>query len=107
LGAAEISENIELEGSVDLIIQNDDDSVTIVDYKTDQVEGALLQERARGYEPQLAGYALVLEKLGMQVRDAVLVFANGGADGSAAEYFVKDMDTAKAVAMSEIQRQIG
>jgi len=105
--AAEISENIELEGSVDLIIQNDDDSVTIVDYKTDQVEGALLQERARGYEPQLAGYALVLEKLGMQVRDAVLVFANGGADGSAAEYFVKDMDTAKAVAMSEIQRQIG
>jgi ATP-dependent helicase/nuclease subunit A len=104
--AAEISESIELEGSVDLIIQNDDGSVTIIDYKTDQVVGELLLERAKGYEPQLAGYVLVLEKLGMRVRDAVLVFANGGADGSAAEYFVKDMDAAKATAMSEIQLQI-
>jgi ATP-dependent exoDNAse (exonuclease V) beta subunit len=104
--AAEIEDGLEVEGSVDLMIQHEDDSITIVDYKTDRVQGELLEERARGYENQLAGYVLVLEKMGMKVRDAVLVFADGGKDGLATEYFVKDLSTAKAAAVEKITTQI-
>ncbi len=104
--AAEISDGIEVEGSIDLMIQNEDGSMTIVDYKTDRIQGELLDERAKGYEPQLAGYVLILEKLGMSVRDAILVFANGGADGGAYEYSIKDMEVAKSVAETEIRSQI-
>ena len=103
--AAEISEGMEIEGSIDLIIQNDDDTVTIVDYKTDQVEGEILQERAKGYEPQLAGYALALEKLDMKVREAVLVFATGGANNTAFEYCLQDLEAAKTDVMSDIRSQ--
>ncbi|MQG89412.1 MAG: hypothetical protein FI700_01400 [SAR202 cluster bacterium] len=103
--AAEISEGMEIEGSIDLIIQNDDDTVTIVDYKTDQVEGEILQERAKGYEPQLAGYALALEKLDMKVREAVLVFATGGANNTAVEYCVQDLEAAKTDVMRDIRTQ--
>ena len=103
--AAEVSEGMEIEGSIDLIIQNDDGTVTIVDYKTDQVEGEILQERAKGYEPQLAGYAVALEKLGMKVRDAVLVFATGGVNNTAFEYCVQDLESAKTDVMSDIRVQ--
>ena len=65
----------------------------------------MLLERARGYEPQLAGYALVLEQLGMTVRDAVLVFAGGGADGAAFEYRVQDLEAAKNKTINDIQVQ--
>ncbi|MBN4064622.1 UvrD-helicase domain-containing protein [Dehalococcoides mccartyi] len=104
--AAEVEDGIEIEGSVDLMIQHDDGSITIVDYKTDRVVGELLAERARGYENQLAGYALVLEKLGMTVRDAVLVFADGAADGTAVEYSVPDLGLAKTAALEEIREKI-
>jgi ATP-dependent helicase/nuclease subunit A len=103
--AAEVEDGSEVEGSVDLIIRNEDDSMTIVDYKTDRVVGEWLEERAKGYEPQLAGYALVLEKLGMTVRDAVLIFANGNTDGSAREYFVDDLDAAKEFARAKIRQE--
>ena len=88
------------------MIQNEDGSMTIVNYKTDRIQGELLDERAKGYEPQLAGYVLILEKLGMGVRDAILVFANGGADGGAYEYSIKVMEVAKSVAETEIRSQI-
>ncbi|NQW19719.1 MAG: UvrD-helicase domain-containing protein [Chloroflexi bacterium] len=105
--AAEIDDGIEIEGSVDLMIKHEDDSITIIDYKTDRVMGDLLEDRARGYENQLAGYVLILEKLGMSVRDAVLVFADGGKDGNASEYFIKDLQEAKTAARSKIHRKIG
>jgi ATP-dependent exoDNAse (exonuclease V) beta subunit len=104
--AAEVEEGIEIEGSVDLMIQHDDKSITIIDYKTDRVIGTLLEERARGYENQLAGYALVLEKQGMNVRDAILVFANGGENGGAKEYVVADLSSAKTAALAEIKSKI-
>lgn len=104
--AAEISEGVEIEGYIDLVVRNDDGTVTIVDYKTDQVQGADLEKRATGYEPQLAGYALVLEKLGMPVRDAVLVFASGAADGAAFEYPVPDLESAKNAAASKAQTEV-
>ncbi|MDA1279620.1 MAG: UvrD-helicase domain-containing protein [Chloroflexi bacterium] len=98
---------VEVEGSIDLIIRNEDGTVTIVDYKTDRVSGEDLLARAKGYEPQLAGYALALEKQGMQVRDAVLVFADGGPTGTAFEYRVPDLDAAKRQATARIQQLVG
>jgi ATP-dependent helicase/nuclease subunit A len=104
--AAEVEEGIEIEGSVDLMVQHEDGSITIIDYKTDRVQGEFLEERARGYENQLAGYALVLEKMGMKVRSAVLVFANGGAGDTAREYVIDDLEAAKAAALFKIRTEI-
>ena len=98
---------MEVEGSIDLIVRNGDGTVTIVDYKTDRVAGELLIERAKGYEPQLAGYALVVEKLGMKVRECVLVFADGGSDGKAYEHPIADLDAAKATAIEKIREKVG
>ena len=97
---------VEVEGSTDLIISNADGTVTIVDYKTDQVSGEKLIERAKGYGPQLAGYALVVEKLGMKVREAVLVFADGGPDGRAYERRIPDLDATKIAATAKIHELV-
>ena len=105
--AAKIEPGIELEGAVDLLIKHDDDSFTIVDYKTDRVKGEELLKRAAGYEPQLGGYALVLEKLDINVRNAVLIFANGGEDGRAIEYAVPDLEGAKRLALCKARAEIG
>jgi ATP-dependent exoDNAse (exonuclease V) beta subunit len=110
--AAEIAPGLEVEGSIDLIIRNADGTITIVDYKTDRVSGEQLVERAKGYEPQLAGYALVIEKLGlpgmttmpeMKVKEAVLVFADGGVGGKAYEHRIADLDAAKTAAIEKIR----
>jgi len=110
--AAEIADGLEVEGSIDLIIQNADGTVTIIDYKTDRVSGESLIQRAKGYEPQLAGYALIVEKLGlpgmanMKVKDAVLVFADGGPGGTAYEHRIDDLDAAKATAIDKIRESV-
>ena len=103
--AAEVEPGIEIEGSVDLMIQNPDKSISIVDYKTDSVRGQILAERAVGYEPQLAGYALVLEKLGMTVRDATLIFADGGPCGEVYEHRIDDLELAKKSTMDSIREK--
>ena len=88
------------------MVQHEDGSITIIDYKTDRVQGEFLEERARGYENQLAGYALILEKMGMKVRSAVLVFANGGVGDTAREYVVEDLETIKEAALCKIRDEI-
>ena len=72
--AAEISEGMEIEGSIDLIIQNDDDTVTIVDYKTDQVEPNEIDLKVDRYRLQGATYAAALEETTRQPVSSV-VFA--------------------------------
>ena len=104
--AAEVGEGAEVEGAIDLVIRHTDGTVTIVDYKTDRVTEADLTARAEGYEPQLAGYVIVLERLGMKVRDAVLVFADGGPDGTAYEYVVPDLAAAKSLALVKIHDKV-
>ena len=104
--AAEVADGVEVEGAIDLVVRNTDGTVTIVDYKTDRVTGADLETRAQGYEPQLAGYAIVLEKLGMKVRDAVLVFADGGSDGTAYEHVVSNLEEAKRLAITKIHDKV-
>jgi ATP-dependent exoDNAse (exonuclease V) beta subunit len=71
-----------LEGFVDLVLE-DDDGLTVVDYKTDRTGGtAGLRRAADRYRPQVASYALALEEAtGRPVRRAVLVFVGDGDAG--------------------------
>ena len=49
-----------LEGFVDLILREDDGSLVVVDYKTDDVPAEALKARGAFYAPQLAAYEGVL-----------------------------------------------
>lgn len=98
--AAEVEPGVELEGAVDLLIENEDGTLSIIDFKTDRVSGDDLLIRARGYEPQLGGYALILESLGFEVRDAVLIFSEGGTNGTALEHVVEALEDAKLDALT-------
>ncbi|MEZ5989847.1 MAG: UvrD-helicase domain-containing protein [Planctomycetota bacterium] len=48
-------------GSIDLVLE-EDGRIVVVDFKTDRVEGAALDERAAAYAPQLAHYAEALQR---------------------------------------------
>ena len=85
---------------------NKDGTITIVDYKTDQLKGQTAQRLVEGYEPQLGGYALVLENLGFKVGRAVLVFADGANDGSALEYTIPDLEMAKRSALNQARETL-
>ena len=104
--AAEIEPEIEIEGFIDLLIHNKDGTITIVDYKTDQLKGQKAQRLVEGYEPQLGAYALVLKKLGFDVDRAVLVFADGADDGSALEYTIPDLEMAKRSALNKARETL-
>ena len=104
--AVEIEPGIEIEGFIDLLIHNKDGTITIVDYKTDQLKGQTPQRLVEGYEPQLGAYALVLEKLGFDVDRAVLVFADGADDGSALEYTIPDLEMAKRSALNKARETL-
>ena len=105
--AAEIDTGVELEGAVDLLIRHEDDSFTIVDFKTDRVSGEDLDKRAEIYAPQLGGYALILEALDMNVADAILIFSDGGEDGGYREFKIADLDSAKRQAITQAKTSLG
>jgi ATP-dependent helicase/nuclease subunit A len=68
-------DSVLIEGYVDLCFQ-DDEGLTVVDYKTDAVTNADLQSRADHYAVQLGAYVLALEAVtGLPVTRTVLVFA--------------------------------
>lgn len=72
-----------LEGYIDLVLEEDDGSLVVVDYKTDAVPGPAIPGRVREYLPQMAAYARSLERAtGKAVSRAVLLFL---APGSATE----------------------
>ena len=67
-------DEILLQGIVDCCVF-EPDGVTILDYKTDRVAGAALEERAKRYAPQLRAYARALARMtGSPVKRCVLVF---------------------------------
>ncbi|MDV3220932.1 UvrD-helicase domain-containing protein [Intrasporangium sp.] len=67
------------EGFVDLIYREDDGSLVIVDYKTDDVPDAALPFRVGYYAPQLRAYESMLRTVtDGAVQRAVLVFARPG-----------------------------
>jgi len=64
-----------LEGFLDLVFEDDDGSLVVVDYKTDDVPTAALPARVQVYLPQMAAYAQALERsTGRRVSMAVLIF---------------------------------
>jgi len=65
-----------LEGIVDLIYREDDGSLVIVDYKTDDVPDSAIPSRVAFYRPQLAAYqAMLAIATNAELNSAVLVFA--------------------------------
>jgi ATP-dependent exoDNAse (exonuclease V) beta subunit len=65
-----------LEGFVDLIYREDDGSLVIVDYKTDDAPDAALPARVGYYAPQLNAYRTIVETaIGGPTAAPVLVFA--------------------------------
>jgi ATP-dependent helicase/nuclease subunit A len=82
-----------LEGFIDLIYR-DDDGLVIVDYKTDTVPTAALDQRVAFYRPQLAAYAAALEAAtGEHLARCVLLFLS---PTGAVERAVADIDMAIA-----------
>ena len=72
-------DQILLQGVVDCCFENESGTLTVVDFKTDRVEGALLQERAEHYRPQLQAYGAALERvLERRVGCRVLYFLASG-----------------------------
>jgi RecB family exonuclease len=82
-----------LEGFIDLVYR-DDDGLVIVDYKTDTVPTAALDQRVAFYRPQLAAYAAALEAAtGEHLARCVLLFLSPTGAG---ERTVDDIEMATA-----------
>jgi ATP-dependent exoDNAse (exonuclease V) beta subunit len=63
-----------IQGTMDLVIE-EADGLTIIDYKTDFVEGDGIGARAEHYRPQIEAYARALEAAtGKKVKEASLLF---------------------------------
>ena len=71
----EPGEEVLLQGVVDCWFREEDGTVTVVDFKTDRVTEATVEERAAGYRPQLEAYTRALsEVLGAAVGRRVMWF---------------------------------
>ena len=67
-------ERILLQGVVDCALI-EEEGITIVDFKTDRVTEATIDERAEHYRPQVLAYADAMERIyRMRIRQAVLYF---------------------------------
>lgn len=66
VGAAQPDGTI-LEGFVDLIYREDDGTLVIIDYKTDAIPAAALDERVAYYAPQLNTYATIIDPTATQL----------------------------------------
>lgn len=65
-----------LEGAIDLLYERPDGSLSVVDYKTDQVGSSQVDQRAEGYRLQGTAYAEALKHAtGRDVRTVEFVFA--------------------------------
>jgi ATP-dependent exoDNAse (exonuclease V) beta subunit len=72
-----------LEGFVDLIYREDDGSLVIVDYKTDDAPDAALPATVGYYAPQLNAYRTIVETaIGEPISPPILVFARSTAPAS-------------------------
>lgn len=74
-----VGESLLLQGVIDLFFENEDGSLSILDFKTDAVTTASSPERAAAYAPQLAIYADALAEItGRSIRTRwVYFFATG------------------------------
>ena len=71
-------EKLLLQGVIDCCLV-EDGGLVIIDYKTDNVNGDELSDRAKHYEPQLSAYALAAQRmLGLPVKERILYFLKAG-----------------------------
>ncbi len=56
-------EKVLVQGVIDLFFEEEDGTLTVVDFKTDAVAGPLVDERAKAYRPQLRVYAEALTEI--------------------------------------------
>lgn len=71
-------DSVLLQGVVDCFIEEDGELV-VVDFKTDHVSRAQLDERAEHYRPQLEAYSMALTRvMGKKVKEKVLYFFSAG-----------------------------
>jgi ATP-dependent exoDNAse (exonuclease V) beta subunit len=83
-----------LEGFIDLVYR-DDDGLVIVDYKTDTVPVAALDQRVAFYRPQLAAYAAALQAAtGERIARCVLLFLS---PTGAVERTIEDLEATIAL----------
>ena len=67
-----------LQGVVDCFFEEDGELV-VVDFKTDRVTRAQLEERAEHYRPQLEAYSMALSRVtGKRVKEKLLYFFSAG-----------------------------
>ena len=77
--AAVSGDSILLQGIVDCCFESADGTLTVVDFKTDRVNGGRLRERAEHYRPQLEAYSTALTRvLEKRVARKVLYFLFAG-----------------------------
>ncbi len=78
LGAEAAGEELLLQGIIDCLVE-EDDSLTIIDYKTDRISAETAPERARHYAGQLRAYSVSAERIfGKAVRRRLLYFLTPG-----------------------------
>jgi ATP-dependent helicase/nuclease subunit A len=66
-------DGILVEGYVDLIFRDDDDTLVIIDYKTDAIPAGAVDSRVTYYQPQMQAYATSVQRAtGSDVRVALL-----------------------------------
>ena len=63
-----------LEGFVDLIYREDDGSLVVVDYKTDQIPAAAIPARTAYYQPQINAYSEVVSTATERATTGSLLF---------------------------------
>ena len=59
---AEVGEEVLLQGVVDCWFVEEDGTVTVLDFKTDRVSEATVEQRAKEYRPQLEAYSRALSQ---------------------------------------------
>ena len=90
-----------LEGFIDLIYR--DDGLVIIDYKTDTVPAAALDQRVAFYRPQLAAYATALQAATQEpVTRCILLFLS---PGGAVERTVEGIKEAAALVRDAVRSQ--
>jgi len=76
--SADLEDTVIVQGVADLVVVGEKE-LTLVDFKTDNVHGDALEERARSYHSQLRLYAMALEGIfNRPVASAVLCFLVSG-----------------------------
>ncbi len=84
---------IYISGTIDLVIENQDKTLTVVDYKTDALRGFDIATKAEHYELQIGAYAYALKvSTGLEVSQAILIFGEAALQSRPCEYKIENLE---------------